>query len=310
MDEFKSNVIKRDGQEELFKSSKIRNAIAKANNAIDDLFKISDENIDMITENVVEKIKSCNRQFNVEEIQDLVEKEISVYSWELAKAFTIYRYTHALQRDGDTTALNAELAAKYKSLMERAWNIYECTSEDIQQENANKNAYLLSTQADYAACELDKELLDYKEIFSKDVLEANAEKIIKIHDMGYSGRRGFNCCLINLDDMYKNGTVINGVYLDTPKSFVTACTIATQVESHVASGQYGGQTVNLWHIAQFVKPTREKFIKRTRKRYEDIGMTYTEEQLLADVEIQLKQHIDDGIQLLQYQVLTHMTTNG
>ena len=228
----------------------------------------------------------------------------------MAKAFTIYRYTHALQRDGDATALNAKLASKYKSLMERAWNIYECTSEDIQQENANKNAYLLSTQADYAACELDKELLDYKEIFSKDVLEANAEKIIKIHDMGYSGRRMFNCCLINLDDMYKNGTVINGVYLDTPKSFVTACTVATQVESHVASGQYGGQTVNLWHIAQFVKPTREKFIKRTRKRYEDAGITYTEEQLLADVESQLKQHVEDGIQLLQYQVLTHMTTNG
>ena len=157
MDEFKSNVIKRDGQEELFKSSKIRNAIAKANSAIDDLFKISDDTIDKITENVVEKIKSCNRQFNVEEIQDLVEKEISVYSWELAKAFTIYRYTHALQRDGDTAALNAELASKYKSLMERAWNIYECTSEDIQQENDNKNAYLISTQADYADYELDKE---------------------------------------------------------------------------------------------------------------------------------------------------------
>jgi ribonucleoside-triphosphate reductase len=310
MDEFKSNVIKRNGQEELFKSSKIRNAISKANDAIDDLFKISDETIDKITENVVDKIKNCNRQFNVEEIQDLVEKEISSYSWELAKAFTIYRFTHALQRDGDTVALNAELASKYKALMERAWNIYECTSEDIQQENANKNAYLLSTQADYAACELDKELLDYKEIFSKDVLEANAEKIIKIHDMGYSGRRMINCSLINLDDIFKNGTVINGVFIETPKSFDVACTVATQIESHIASGQYGGQTVNLWHIAQFVKPTREKFIKRTRKRYEDAGITYTEEQLLDDVEIQLKQHIDDGIQLLQYQVLTHMTTNG
>ena len=113
-----------------------------------------------------------------------------------------------------------------------------------------------------------------------------------------------------MEDMYKNGTVINGVFIDTPKSFDVACTVATQIESHIASGQYGGQTVNLWHIAQFVKITREKFIKRTRKRYEDVGMTYTEEQLLADVELQLKQHIDDGIQLLQYQVLTHMTTNG
>ena len=304
------SIIKRTGQEQLFDDEKIKNAIEKANNAIDPLYKISDEQIETIKENVVNEIIECSRQFNVEEIQDLVEKNISKYSWELAKAFTIYRYEHALQRDGDTTALNAKYAEDYKKLMDRTWNIYECQSEDIHQENANKNAYLLSTQADYSACEVDKELIKYKKIFSDDVLKAHAEGIIKVHDMGYSARRMINCSLINLKDMLLNGTVINGVFIETPKSFITGCTVATQIESHIASGQYGGQTVNLWHIAQFVKITREKLIRRTRERYEKIGRAYTEKELLEDAELQLKQHIEDGIQLLQYQILTHMTTNG
>lgn len=311
---FNSSIIKRDGREEQFDLSKIRNAIAKANFAVDSLYQISEDNIISVTEDVRADMIKYNRQFNVEEIQDLVESKIAKLSWPLAKAFTIYRYEHSKIRENgnvESDAIrDAKQAARYRALMERAWNIYECTSEDVHQENANKNAFLLSTQADYSTCEIDKEILEYKEIFSEDVLKANAEKIIKIHDMGYSGRRMYNCSLINLLDMFLRGTVLNGVLIETPKSFVTACTVATQVESHVASSQYGGQTVNLWHIARFVSVTREKMYKETKARWDEEEIIYTEAQLKADVQKQLIRHIKDGIQLLQYQTLTHMTTNG
>ena len=291
-------IIKRSGQEVEFDSSKIYNAITKANNNQEkDIDRISEAEIKEIVDNVTNKCKSIKRAVSVEEIQDMVEENLVARNkFKLAKHYITYRYQRALVRQSNTTD---------KQIL----SLIECENEEVKQENSNKNPTVNSVQRDYMAGEVSKDITK-RFLLPTDVVEAHENGEIHFHDADYFAQHMHNCDLINLEDMLQNGTVISGTMIERPHSFATACNIATQIIAQVASSQYGGQSISLTHLAPFVDVSRQKFKKETRQEFKDLGIDISEEQLNAIVENQVRKEINKGIQTIQYQVVTLMTTNG
>ena len=291
-------IIKRSGQEVEFDSSKIYNAITKANNNQEkDIDRISEAEIREIVDNVTNKCKSIKRAVSVEEIQDMVEENLVARNkFKLAKHYITYRYQRALVRHSNTTD---------KQIL----SLIECENEEVKQENSNKNPTVNSVQRDYMAGEVSKDITK-RFLLPTDIVEAHENGEIHFHDADYFAQHMHNCDLINLEDMLQNGTVISGTMIERPHSFATACNIATQIIAQVASSQYGGQSISLTHLAPFVDVSRQKFKKETRQEFKDLGIDISEEQLNAIVENQVRKEINKGIQTIQYQVVTLMTTNG
>ena len=290
-------VIKRSGSETKFNASKIFNAISKANNSLDENLRLTDDQIREITAKVEKECKKRKRASSVEEIQDLVEKEImAAGKYELAKSYITYRYTRALARKANTTD-------------DQILTLIECTNEEVMQENSNKNPVCNSVQRDYMAGEVSKDI-SKRILLPKEVTEAHSEGIIHFHDMDYYAQHMHNCDLVNLEDMLQNGTVISGTMIVKPRSFSTACNIATQIIAQVASSQYGGQSISLTHLAPFVQVSREKITEEVREELKIVNVKMDEAQISSIVEERLKREIRKGIQTIQYQVVTLMTTNG
>ena len=291
------NVIKRSGSETKFDVEKIYNAICKANNSLDENQRLPDSKIREITAAVEKECKKRKRASSVEEIQDLVEKSImAAGKYELAKSYITYRYRRALARKANTTD-------------DQILTLIECTNEEVLQENSNKNPVCNSVQRDYMAGEVSKDI-SKRILLPKDVIDAHNEGIIHFHDMDYFAQHMHNCDLVNLEDMLQNGTVISGTMIEKPKSFSTACNIATQIIAQVASSQYGGQSISLTHLAPFVQVSREKITQEVKEELAITGVKMNEEQISTMVEERLKREIRKGIQTIQYQVVTLMTTNG
>lgn len=290
-------VIKRDGSQVHFDAYKICEAINKANNAYEGSDKLSPKMIDEIVENINYKCSKLDRAVSVEEIQDMVEDCImSLGRYRLAKEYITYRYKHALMR-------------KSNDLDRKILNLIDCKNEEVLQENSNKNPTINSTQRDYIAGEYSKDISN-RLLLPEDIQKAHNEGLIHFHDMDYFIQKMHNCCLINLEDMLQNGTVISETKIDTPHSFTTACNIATQIIAQVASSQYGGATISLAHLAPFVDVSRKKIINNIKEELEISGATLTEEQIKEIAEERLKREIKSGIQTIQYQIVTLMTTNG
>ena len=291
------NVIKRSGSETKFDVEKIYNAICKANNSLDENQRLPDSKIREITAAVEKECKKRKRASSVEEIQDLVAKSImAAGKYELAKSYITYRYRRALARKANTTD-------------DQILTLIECTNEEVLQENSNKNPVCNSVQRDYMAGEVSKDI-SKRILLPKDVIDAHNEGIIHFHDMDYFAQHMHNCDLVNLEDMLQNGTVISGTMIEKPKSFSTACNIATQIIAQVASSQYGGQSTSLTHLAPFVQVSREKITQEVKEELAITGVKMNEEQISTMVEERLKREIRKGIQTIQYQVVTLMTTNG
>ena len=291
------NVIKRSGSETKFDVEKIYNAICKANNSLDENQRLPDIKIREITATVEKECKKRKRASSVEEMQDLVEKSImAAGKYELAKSYITYRYRRALARKANTTD-------------DQILTLIECTNEEVLQENSNKNPVCNSVQRDYMAGEVSKDI-SKRILLPKDVIDAHNEGIIHFHDMDYFAQHMHNCDLVNLEDMLQNGTVISGTMIEKPKSFSTACNIATQIIAQVASSQYGGQSISLTHLAPFVQVSREKITQEVKEELAITGVKMNEEQISTMVEERLKREIRKGIQTIQYQVVTLMTTNG
>ncbi|MGM9858490.1 MAG: anaerobic ribonucleoside-triphosphate reductase [Bacilli bacterium] len=290
-------VIKRSGSETKFNDVKIFNAISKANNSLDESLRLTDDQIHEITAKVEKECKKRRRASSVEEIQDLVEKEImAAGKYELAKSYITYRYTRALARKANTTD-------------DQILTLIECTNEEVMQENSNKNPVCNSVQRDYMAGEVSKDI-SKRILLPKEVTDAHSEGIIHFHDMDYYAQHMHNCDLVNLEDMLQNGTVISGTMIVKPRSFSTACNIATQIIAQVASSQYGGQSISLTHLAPFVQVSREKITEEVREELKIVNVQMDEKQISSIVEERLKREIRKGIQTIQYQVVTLMTTNG
>jgi len=290
-------VIKRDGSQVHFDAYKICEAINKANNAYEGSDKLSPKMIDEIVEKINYKCSKLDRAVSVEEIQDMVEDCImSLGRYRLVKEYITYRYKHALMR-------------KSNDLDRKILNLIDCKNEEVLQENSNKNPTINSTQRDYIAGEYSKDISN-RLLLPEDIQKAHNEGLIHFHDMDYFIQKMHNCCLINLEDMLQNGTVISETKIDTPHSFTTACNIATQIIAQVASSQYGGATISLAHLAPFVDVSRKKIINNIKEELEISGATLTEEQIKEIAEERLKREIKSGIQTIQYQIVTLMTTNG
>lgn len=290
-------VIKRDGSQVHFDAYKICEAINKANNAYEGSDKLSPKMIDEIVEKINYKCSKLDRAVSVEEIQDMVEDCIMALGrYRLAKEYITYRYKHALMR-------------KSNDLDRKILNLIDCKNEEVLQENSNKNPTINSTQRDYIAGEYSKDISN-RLLLPEDIQKAHNEGLIHFHDMDYFIQKMHNCCLINLEDMLQNGTVISETKIDTPHSFTTACNIATQIIAQVASSQYGGATISLAHLAPFVDVSRKKIINNIKEELEISGATLTEEQIKEIAEERLKREIKSGIQTIQYQIVTLMTTNG
>ena len=291
------NIIKRSGEEVVFDSKKIINAISKANKEVPEDERLSRGEIYKIAGDIEEKLESLSRALNVEEIQDMVEKGINnAGKFELAKKYMIYRYTRELSRRANTTD-------------EQILSLIECANEEVKQENSNKNPTLAPTQRDYMAGETSKDL-SRRILLPPDVVKANDEGIIHFHDMDYFSQHIHNCDLVNLEDMLQNGTVINGKMIEKPKSFHTACNIATQIIAQVASCQYGGQSISIAHLAPFVDVSRQKIKRKLIEDLEENDIEASEAKINKIVEKRVKREIEKGVQTMQYQVETLMTTNG
>ena len=290
--------IKRNGQEVEFNNDKIRVAVTKANNNIDEVSKrLSDEQIEKITNNVTAKCESMGRAVGVEEIQDMVEFAIMAEGkFEVAKHYITYRYTRQLARQKNTTD-------------DKVFSLIDCQNEEIKQENSNKNPTINSVQRDYMAGEMSKDLTK-RFLLPEDIWQAHEEGLIHFHDADYFAQRMHNCDLVNLEDMLQNGTVISGTKIDTPHSFSTACNIATQIVAQVASSQYGGQSISLAHLAPFVEVSRKKIRKDVIEELKDAGAEIDEEVVHKITEKRVRKEINRGVQTIQYQVITLMTTNG
>ena len=287
------NIIKRSGKEELFDKNKIHNAISNANNSVEENERIPEDEINTITNEVTKKCENLGRAPEVEEIQDLVEKELIKHDkYFVAKSYIIYRYERSLVRNKNTIDDDIML------LLDR-------NNEKINQENSNKNPVINSTQRDYMAGELSRDL-SKRYFIPKDVEEAHEKGIIHFHDSDYFAQKMTNCCLINIHDMLWNGTVISEVQIDRPHSFRAACNIATQIDAQVASNQYGGQTLSVAQLAPFVDISRKKIRERHKEEYPNA----TEEEIESAVNRDLLKEISDGVQTIQYQLVTLMTTNG
>lgn len=290
-------IIKRSGREVKFDAKKISDAITKANNGVEDKDKITPETIELITKEVSVKINRRKRASTVEEIQDLVERHImKAGAFALAKAYITYRYKRALARKSNTTD-------------DQILSLIECANEEAMQENSNKNPIVCSTQRDYMAGEVSKDI-SKRILLPEEVYTAHKEGLIHFHDMDYFAQHMHNCDLVNLEDMLQNGTVISGTLIEKPKSFSTACNIATQIIAQVASSQYGGQSITLTHLAPFVQVSREKITAEVKEEIADVAVEMSEEQISKMVEKRLLREIKKGIQTIQYQVETLMTTNG
>ena len=290
-------IIKRNGSEVEFDNAKIYSAVKKANEAVEPSHRISENDIANVTKLVTEKCISLSRTPEVEEVQDMVERELmALGAFTLAKAYITYRYTRELVRKSNTTD-------------ERIMSLIECVNEDLKQENANKNPTVNSIQRDYMAGEVSKDLTR-RILLPPDIVKAHEDGLIHFHDADYFAQHMHNCDLVNLKDMLENGTVISGTRIDTPKSFATACNIAAQIIAQVASNQYGGQSISLTHLAPFVDVSRRKIRGRVREELTLAGLNPTDEQIESITECRLKEEINRGVQCIQYQVVTLLTTNG
>ena len=290
-------IIKRNGAEVTFDLKKIETAITKANDAVTEAVRMTPLQIKRITESVQIACEEMGRSPSVEEIQDLVEKSIMAHgAFEVAKAYITYRYTRSLLRQSNTTD-------------DRILSLIECNNEEVKQENANKNPTINAVQRDYMAGEVSKDITA-RILLPKEIVDAHEAGIIHFHDSDYYAQHMHNCDLVNLEDMLQNGTVISGTLIEKPHSFSTACNIATQIIAQVASNQYGGQSISLTHLAPFVQISREKIRKAVLKELEEIGLQLDENGISKMVESRLREEISRGVQTIQYQVVTLMTTNG
>lgn len=289
-------VIKRDKKEVEFDSTKIEAAIKKARNACTSS-NLSDENIADIADYITYKCKKLDHSVSVEDIQDMVEDQLMAHGeFALAKEYVKYRYNRQLVRKSNTTD-------------EKILSLIELQNEEVKQENSNKNPTINSTQRDYMAGEVSRDLTN-RILLPKDIVEAHEKGIIHFHDSDYFAQHMHNCDLVNLEDMLQNGTVISGTLIEKPHSFHTACNVATQIVAQVASAQYGGQSISLAHLAPFVDISRKKIYNKFRKNFEELGIDVTEDKLSEIVEKEVKEEINRGVQTIQYQVVTLMTTNG
>ena len=289
-------IIKRNGAEEVFDIKKIVIAVTKADSSSEGR-SLTDSQIEDIAEFVEFKCNKLNRAVSVEEIQDLVEDQImATGAFELAKRYVRYRYKRSLVRKANTTD-------------NRILSLIECNNEDVKQENSNKNPAVNSVQRDYMAGEVSRDLTQ-RMLLPEDIVEADKEGIIHFHDSDYYAQHMHNCDLVNLEDMLQNGTVISGTMIEKPHSFSTACNIATQIIAQVASNQYGGQSISLAHLAPFVQVSRDKIRAEVLQEMEMVGIDYPKQVLNDIVEGRLKKEILKGVQTIEYQVITLMTTNG
>ena len=290
-------VIKRNGSEVTFDITKIIAAITKANESVDDSIRMTPMQIQRIAESVEFSCLKMNRSPSVEEIQDLVEYQIMAHgAFEVAKNYVTYRYTRSLVRRSNTTD-------------EKILSLIECCNEEAKQENANKNPVVNSTQRDYMAGEVSRDITE-RILLPQEIVEAHREGIIHFHDADYYAQHMHNCDLVNLEDMLQNGTVITGTLIERPHSFATACNIATQIVAQVASNQYGGQSISLTHLAPFVEVSRQKIRKIVEAEMASIGADPGAEKITELVETRLREEIRRGVQTIQYQVVTLLTTNG
>lgn len=289
-------IIKRNGSEETFDTSKIFNAVAKANKACEK-GAISNEEIEDIADYVEYKCNKMNRAVSVEEIQDMVENQLMAKgAFELARRYVRYRYTRSLIRKSNTTD-------------NKILSLIECANEEVKQENSNKNPTVNSVQRDYMAGEVSRDITK-RLLLPQDIVDAHDQGIIHFHDTDYFAQHMHNCDLVNLEDMLQNGTVISETLIEKPHSFSTACNIATQIIAQVASNQYGGQSISLAHLAPFVQISREKIRKELLEEINDLGCSPSDEKINEIVEERLRKEITRGVQTIQYQVVTLLTTNG
>ena len=290
-------VIKRNGAEVEFDIIKIIAAVTKANDVVDEDARMTPVQIQRIAESVELACQSLGRAPTVEEIQDFVEHQIMAHgAFEVAKRYITYRYTRSLVRKSNTTD-------------DKILSLIECNNEEAKQENSNKNPVVNSTQRDYMAGEVSRDLTN-RLLLPEDIVKAHEEGIIHFHDTDYYAQHMHNCDLVNLEDMLQNGTVITGTLIERPHSFATACNIATQIVAQVASNQYGGQSISLTHLAPFVDVSRQKIRKQVLAEIETLGIAPSEDKVTEIVEKRLREEIRRGVQTIQYQVVTLLTTNG
>ena len=290
-------IIKRNGSEVTFEVEKIVNAIAKANAEVPEDQRLTEREIQFASLNVTDECEKAGHTVTVEEVQDLVEDQLMALDrFEVARKYIIYRYIQNQKRHKNTTD-------------DKILSLIECNNEEVKQENSNKNPTVVSVQRDYMAGEVSKDLVQ-RELLPEDIVAAHNEGLIHFHDSDYFAQHMHNCDLINLDDMLQNGTVISGTLIERPHSFSTACNIATQIIAQVASCQYGGQSISLAHLAPFVDVSRKKIRKTVMEEMNSVGVELSTEQLNEMVEKRLRDEVSRGVQTIQYQVVTLMTTNG
>ena len=290
-------IIKRNGSEVAFDIDKIIIAISKANKTVGENERMTPMQIQRIAESVVLSCEKLGRSPSVEEVQDMVEKQIMAHgAFEVAKSYITYRYTRTLVRQSNTTD-------------DKILSLIECNNEEAKQENANKNPVVNSTQRDYMAGEVSRDITN-RLLLPQDIVEAHNEGIIHFHDADYYAQHMHNCDLVDLEDMLQNGTVITGTLIERPHSFSTACNIATQIIAQVASNQYGGQSISLAHLAPFVQVSRDKIRQQVLQESKTIGVELSVDKIHALVEQRLREEVRRGVQTIQYQVVTLMTTNG
>ena len=288
-------IIKRSGTEVVFDIDKIVNAIRAANLEVEESSRLTDRQVVYAAQNVAEACENAGHTVSVEEIQDLVEDEIMrLDCYEVARHYIIYRYVQSLKRQKNTTD-------------DKILSLIECNNEEVKQENSNKNPTVNSVQRDYMAGEISKDLTQ-RVLLPQEIVDAHNEGLIHFHDSDYFAQHMHNCDLVNLEDMLQNGTVISGTYIEKPHSFSTACNIATQIIAQVASNQYGGQSISLTHLAPFVDVSRKKIAAEVEVEME--GLDVSAERKKEIVERRLRNEINRGVQTIQYQVVTLMTTNG
>ncbi len=291
------NIIKRSGSEVRYDSEKIVAAVRKANESVVESERLTDRQIGEIAENVGKECERMMRAPSVEEIQDMVENQLmDQRAFSVARNYITYRYKRALVRKSNSTD-------------EQILSLLECNNEEVKQENSNKNPTVNSVQRDYMAGEVSKDITR-RFLLPEDIVDAHEKGLIHFHDADYFAQHMHNCCLVNLEDMLENGTVISETMIDSPKSFSTACNIATQAIAQIASSQYGGQSISLSHLAPFVQVSREKFRVQVREEFAEAGLPLNEEQIRQVAELRVKEEINRGVQMIQYQVITLMTTNG
>ncbi len=290
-------IIKRSGVEAEFDEQKIIAAVQKANDSVIDYEKLTDEQVQRIADNVVKVCENMMRSASVEEIQDMVENQLmNQRAFTVARNYITYRYKRAIVRKSNSTD-------------QQILSLLECNNEEVKQENSNKNPTVNSVQRDYMAGEVSKDITK-RFLLPEDIVDAHEKGLIHFHDADYFAQHMHNCCLVNLEDMLQNGTVISETMIERPRSFSTACNIATQAIAQIASSQYGGQSISLAHLAPFVEVSRQKLRRQVREEFEAVGIEESEEKINRIAELRVKDEINRGVQTIQYQVITLMTTNG